>query len=146
MFRSMTAQQMVTISTASANVLTAPFVVLGRLGLARGHGGDRWAAAWGLPAHLPWSAVATGFHSLTPIYALGPYAVSSNGRRGDPSDRLRPRGRPGATPYAELHARLKAGDLRYDFMVQFYRDPVKTPIDGALSWSERDAPLSGWAS
>ena len=135
------AQQMVTISTASGNVLTAPFVILHKLGLAHGLQVIGWTVAWSLPRIVLKSAVVLDFHSLTPI-TLGPYAVKFKWvSRQD----KRPLPTPGASWLnylrAELHARLRAGDLRYDFMAQFYRDPLKTPIDGALAWGEQDAPF-----
>ncbi len=135
------ARQMVAISTASANMLTAPFAILRQLGLAHGLQVIGWAVAWSLPRIFLKSVAVIDFYSLAPI-TLGPYAakfkwVSRQDRRPLPT--------PGASwrnaLRAELHARLKAGDLRYDFMAQFYRDPIKTPIDGAPLWSERDAPF-----
>ena len=135
------AEQMVTISTASANFFTAPFVVVSRLGLAHGLQVIGWAIAWSLPRIFLKSAVVIDFYSLAPI-TLGPYAIKFKWvSRQD----KQPLPTPGASwrnhLRAELHARLRAGDLRYDFMAQFYRDPAKTPIDGAPLWSEQDAPF-----
>ncbi len=51
----------------------------------------------------------------------------------------------GASPHylgEDLSARLREGPLSYDFKVQFYRDPVKTPIeDASVEWLESDAPF-----
>jgi hypothetical protein len=42
---------------------------------------------------------------------------------------------------AELISRLREGDVTYDFKVQRYVDPAKTPIeDAAVEWKEEDAP------
>ncbi len=41
----------------------------------------------------------------------------------------------------ELAARLEAGPVSYDFRVQFFVDPVRTPIeDASVEWKESDAP------
>ena len=42
----------------------------------------------------------------------------------------------------DLAARLKRAPIVYDFAVQLYRDPVRTPIeDGSVEWLEADAPF-----
>lgn len=35
---------------------------------------------------------------------------------------------------------LAEGALRFDFMVQFFIDAARTPIDGAYAWIEADTP------
>jgi hypothetical protein len=135
------ARQMVVISTATGNPLTAPFKVFSELGLSRGLTVLGWFAAWA-PARITLRSVAAvDFHSLAPI-ALGPYAVKFKWvSRQDP----RPVPSPGASwrnyLRAELQARLRTQDLHYDFLAQFYRDPERTPLDGALAWRDADAPF-----
>src|SRR6185436_3015319 len=42
----------------------------------------------------------------------------------------------------ELADRLRRGAVTYDFQIQFYRDPRKTPIeDASVEWKEEDAPF-----
>lgn len=135
------ARQMVVISTATGNVVTAPFKVLRELGVVRGLKVFGWFAAWAVPRIALRSVAVVDFHSLAPI-TLGPYAVKFKWvSKQDP----RPVPAPGASwrnhLRAELHARLRVGGLRYDFMAQFYRDPRSTPIEGALAWDERAAPF-----
>src|SRR5262249_24725549 len=119
----------------------APFRVFGELGLTRGLMVLAWFAGWAIPRVLLRSVAAVDFHSLAPI-TFGPYVAKFKWvSRQDP----RPVPAPGASwrnyLRAELHVRLGVGQLRYDFMAQFYRDPLKTPIDGALPWDEQDAPF-----
>ena len=33
------------------------------------------------------------------------------------------------------------GEVRFDFLVQFFVDPARTPIDGAYAWPEAVAPM-----
>jgi hypothetical protein len=41
----------------------------------------------------------------------------------------------------DLAAALTKGEVAYDFQLQFYVDPAKTPIeDASVRWSEADAP------
>lgn len=134
------AREMVVISTATANVLTAPFQVFSELGLARGLEVLGWFAAWALPRVALNSVAGVDFHSLAPI-ALGPYAVKFKwaARQGGP-----PASADGGwrNPLrAELAARLRGGELRWDFLAQFWRDPTTTPLDGARAWREADAPF-----
>jgi hypothetical protein len=135
------AQQLLIISTAPANPLTAPFKLLSALGLAHTLRVVTWGLGWALPRIVLRSAVTFDFYSITPI-SLGPHAVKF--RWASRQDK-RPLPTPGASWLnylrEELRARLAQGELRYDFQVQFYVDPIKTPIDGAALWSEADAPF-----
>lgn len=89
------------------------------------------------------SLATTAYFSALPIklgphaihYALAPQAraVSPNGDGGrKPPDYLAD----------ELAQRLREGAVEYDFRVQFYVDPVRTPIeDASVEWRESDAPF-----
>lgn len=58
-----------------------------------------------------------------------------------PSDESRAEGGPDRYGH-DLRARLLCGALVYDFRVQLYVDPIKTPIeDTSVLWSEADAPF-----
>ena len=133
------ARQLVVMSTATGNLLTGAFQVLGRLGLADGMRVIAWGLGWGLKRPFLRSALSLDFHGLAPI-TLGPHAVkfkwaSRQGPARAPAWFRRNHLR------EDLHARLRAGDLRYDFLVQFYVDERRTPIDGAYAWREDDAPF-----
>lgn len=81
------------------------------------------------------------FYSALPIQ-LGPYAVRYSVR---PHASVSPptQGASSADYLAEdLASRLEQGALAYDFMLQFYCDPERTPIeDASVPWREEDAPL-----
>jgi hypothetical protein len=112
--------------------------VLGHFGLRRGLGVVRRLLKG---ISVPVSSLATErFYSALPIrfgayavrYALGPQA------QAEPSAA---RGRAPDSLGDELCDRLRRGPLVWDFRVQFYCDPVRTPIeDASADWSEADAP------
>ena len=85
------------------------------------------------------SMATTRFWSRAP-YAFGPYAVKFS---FDPPTAVEP-GRWGAGDgylREDLINRLKVGDVAYDFRIQVYVDPKRTPIeDGVVEWLESDAP------
>jgi hypothetical protein len=133
------AGQLLVMSTSAANVLTAPLVLVRGLGLARTLTVMLWTLRW-TPRRLLLRSVTTeDFYSEVPI-TLGPHAVKFKWR-----SRQQPAAARGGSWRNwfrdELRQRLAGGDLRYDFLVQFYVDPVKTPIDGAAEWKPADAPL-----
>jgi deferrochelatase/peroxidase EfeB len=128
-----TPEQLMLISTAPANPLTAPFRIVAGLGLAHAARVVWWALKWAL-RRIPLGSVTTeDFYSAVPI-TIGPHAVKF---KWESRQTALPRP-PGASwlNYLrdDLRRRLLAGDLRFDFMVQFYVDPVRTPIDGAYAW------------
>jgi deferrochelatase/peroxidase EfeB len=130
------AAQLVTISTATGNFLTAPFKLLQGLGLAHAWQVVVWGTRWAL-RRIPLRSVTTeDYHSAVPI-SIGPHAVKFKFR----SRQIREPKPRGASWFNylrdDLRQRLAAGDLHFDFMVQFYADPVRTPIEGAYAW---DAP------
>lgn len=127
---------------ALIRVATAPLTGLPRLfrqlGLRRLLGLLRRAAKTLAPID---SLATTRFYSALPIQ-FGPYAVHYALRPHalpDPSDC------PGRNPdylADELAARLRKAPVSFDFQVQFYVDPVKTPIeDASVEWREEDAPF-----
>ncbi len=138
-------EQLFVISTASTRLLSAPFKIVAGLGLGRA----LRVAWWGLG--LAWrrlwtnSVVTETYFSNVPI-TIGPHAVKFA---------WQPRSAKVAGPLAlflgrnylrrDLARRLGAGDVLFDFLVQFYVDAVKTPIDGAAEWSGNDAPYVKFA-
>lgn len=80
------------------------------------------------------------YFSALPI-KYGPYAVHYGVK---PSVTPSPSTQSGSADFLneDLRARLKQGPLRFDFMVQFYKDRETTPIeDGSVEWKESDAPF-----
>jgi hypothetical protein len=86
------------------------------------------------------SLAVNDFWSTLPI-AFGPYAVKYRfvAKNGDPADidtssddYLR----------AELTERLRQGPVSWDMYVQFYTDPVYTPIeDAGVEWLPKHSPF-----
>jgi deferrochelatase/peroxidase EfeB len=135
-----TPAQLMIISTAPANFLTAPFKLLQGIGFAHSVKVVAWALRWSLRRILLRSVTTENFYSTVPI-TIGPNAVKFTWQ-----SQQKPAPRPPRATWCnylrdDLRARLSAGDLRFDFFVQFYVDPVRTPIDGAYAWNVADAPL-----
>ena len=133
------ARQLMIISTSSADVFTAPFKLIGGLGLWHGLRVIGWTLGWTL-RRLPLRSVATeDFHSAVPI-AIGPTAVKFRWR----SRQVKAQPPRGASDdnylRDDLKKRLAEGALLFDFEVQFYVDPATTPIEGAYAWKPEDAP------
>jgi hypothetical protein len=84
---------------------------------------------------------ATRYFSTLPIQ-FGPYAVHYALTPHEAADGA-PRAAPGPEYLAEeLGAKLRTGPVTYDFQVQFYVDPVKTPIeDASVEWTAANAPF-----
>lgn len=88
----------------------------------------------------PFSGFATErFYSAAPI-ACGPYAVRVRlvpERAADAGN-----GAGAADWAADMRAQLGRGPVAYALQLQFFTDERKTPIeDGAVEWSEADAPF-----
>lgn len=87
------------------------------------------------------SLATTRFYSALPIrfgdyavhYALRPHTLPEPGDcRGRGPDYLA----------EDLAERLREGPVSYDFQIQFYADPVHTPIeDASVEWQEESAPF-----
>jgi len=78
-----------------------------------------------------WSRAPFAFGAVAVKFMLDPLAVAVGGT-GDRPASLR----------AELVARLRAGDVEFDFKVQRYIDAARTPIeDATIEWKEEDAPF-----
>jgi hypothetical protein len=131
------AAQFMTFALAMTNPATAIFKLVGGLGLARTARLFRNLAA---TFKVPINSVATQrFWSAAPIqwgqyaahYALAPTSPSPEAHSAS-ENRLG----------NDLANRLRGAPLVYDFMVQFYVDDVKTPIeDASVEWKEEDAPF-----
>jgi hypothetical protein len=131
--------QLMIISTSAANVLTAPFKLVQGLGLSHALRVMLWSLCWSL-RRLPLRSVSTeDFFSAVPI-TIGPHAVKFTWKSRQ-TKAPRP---PDATwrNYLrdDLRRRLANGELRWDFVAQFFVDDAKTPLDGAYAWDTRNAP------
>ena len=88
------------------------------------------------------NSVATEHYSGTAPIKFGPYAVKYTVR---PAPDTEPPARRERTPdflREELAERLRKGDLLFDFVVQFYVDDERTPIeDTSVRWKPEDAPF-----
>lgn len=131
-------QDMVTLSLATGNFLTAPFVVLKGLGLRKTIKALAWLLSW-LPKRLFLTdPLDIAYAGIAPI-SIGAVPIKFHWR-----PQVVGSARPAAGPdkfRAGIAARLAAGEVRFDFLVQFWRDPQRTPIDGAYAWPEAVAPL-----
>lgn len=132
------ADQFVVISLASRSLLTAPIALVRGLGLRH----TAQLARYGLKHFLRWprSLALESYWSNVPIQ-LGPHAVKF---KWQPAQQTRPLSRLFfSRNYLrdELRHRLRQGDIRFDFMAQFYVDAEKTPIEGAFEWKLADAPF-----
>jgi Dyp-type peroxidase family len=131
-------EDMVTISLATGNFLTAPFVVLKGLGLRKTIKVFGWLLSW-LPKRLllrnPLDMAYAGIAPIsigeTPIKFHWRPQVVGGGPLSSGPDKFR----------QAIAAQLAKGEVRFDFLVQFFVDPVRTPIDGAYAWPETVAPL-----
>jgi hypothetical protein len=125
------------ISTAaSVSPLTAIVPIMKQMGII---GGIR-IVLWGLRLVPPIRSVASlAYFSNLPM-TIGPLAAKF---AWVPRERARFRFPSLKRDYlrAELARRLSRGDIKYDFMVQFYTDDKRTPIErGAYAWKTSDAP------
>jgi hypothetical protein len=86
------------------------------------------------------SLASTRFYSAVPIqwgdyaakYSLVPHPTNGGGARKHGRDYLAD----------DLAERLAAAPIGFDFAVQLYRDPRRTPIeDASVEWREEDAPF-----
>jgi deferrochelatase/peroxidase EfeB len=127
--------QLMVISTAPANILTAPFKLVQGIGLMHSVQVVVWAVKWSL-RRIPLRSVTTeDFYSAVPI-TIGPSAVKFKWQ-----SQQKPAPKPQGATWCnylrdDLRQRLKEGDLRFDFLAQFYVDPESTPIDGARAWTD----------
>jgi len=132
------AVELMVMSMAAATPLAAPFKMARRLGVARAMQSLLWTLHW-LPRRLLLRSIAEeGFHSLTPM-TIGPHAVKFMWCPRSPATEA-PRSWHRNHLRDELKQRLTRGAIRYDFLVQFYADDHKTPIDGTFAWRPEDAP------
>jgi hypothetical protein len=135
------ARELSIMSMSAANVLLAPLTLIRGLGAARALRIMLWTLRW-TPRRLLLRSVATeDFYSLSPI-TIGPHAVKFTWQSRQRTAAKRTSGE-SCRNYLrdELKQRLAESDIRYDFLVQFYVDPEKTPIDGAYEWKPDDAPF-----
>ncbi len=93
----------------------------------------RLAASSKVPAQ---SFAAGSFYSAAPV-KYGPYAARFSLRAHAPSDAAF-----SPTDFAvDMANRLRAGDVSYDFMVQFFVDEKRSPIeDASVDWAESISP------
>jgi hypothetical protein len=87
------------------------------------------------------SVVTEEYSSTAPI-KLGPYAVKFTVRPAEGTAATTDRPLTENFLREELADRLRKGDVVLDFLVQFYVDETRTPIeDTSIPWKPEDAPL-----
>ena len=87
-------------------------------------------------------SMATEHYSGTAPIKLGPYAVKYTVRPAEGTEPPARRRRTENFLRAELADRLRKGDLMFDFVVQFYVDDERTPIeDTSVPWKPQNAPF-----
>jgi hypothetical protein len=87
-------------------------------------------------------SVATEHYSGTAPIKLGPYAVKFTVRPAEGTEPPARRRRTDNFLREELADRLRKGDLLFDFVVQFYVDDERTPIeDTSVRWKPENAPF-----
>ncbi|HEX8162361.1 MAG TPA: hypothetical protein VF538_10840 [Pyrinomonadaceae bacterium] len=87
-------------------------------------------------------SMATEHYAGTAPIKLGPYAVKFTVRPAEGTPE--PQSRPLTDDFLreELADRLRAGDLMFDFLLQFYVDDEHTPIeDTSVEWEPEHAPF-----
>ncbi len=130
-------EDMVTISLATGNFLTAPFLILKKLGLRKSIRVLGWALSW-LPGRLLLrNPLDIAYAGIAPI-SIGELPIKFHWRPQVIDNRP-----PASGPdkFREtIAARLAADEVRFDFLAQFFVDPQRTPIDGAFAWPEAVAP------
>jgi len=125
---------------AAKNKLTLPITLARELGVAESARLLKAFASTVLFSKVR-SMATEQFSSTAPI-KLGPYAIKFTVR---PHDGTPP---PSARPktdnflHDELADRLRAGDVTLDFLIQFYVDDARTPIeDTSVAWKPEVAPF-----
>ena len=134
-----TADEFVRFLVAARNpALALPRVIAG-FGFGRGLGLLKRLLA-GLKLPIP-SVATTRYYSALPL-RWGAYAVHCALWPAESSPADAKNGRSPEFLREELAARLREGEVAYDFRVQFFCDEAKTPIeDASVEWSEADAPF-----
>jgi Dyp-type peroxidase family len=131
-------QDLVTVSLATGNFLTAPLVVLKGLGWRKTGKVLVWLLSW-LPRRLFLrNPLHIAYSGIAPI-SIGELPIKFHWRPRDVGA-----GPPSSGPNKfrqAIAARLAMGEVRFDFLVQFFVDPARTPIDGAYAWPEAVAPM-----
>lgn len=132
------AGDLMVISMATKNFITAPFMLLKGLGLWHGTQVILWTLGWSLKRLFLRSAVTPDFFGVAPI-ALGNSPVKF---RWSPQSRAPGSWLGGFKSFLrrDLKRRLSEDELRFDLSVQFYVDNQTTPIDGGWPWPEHLTP------
>lgn len=87
-------------------------------------------------------SMATEEYGGTAPIRFGPYAAKFTVRPADGTAEPRPRARTADFLREELEERLREGDLRFDFVAQFFVDEARTPIeDTSVAWDPAVAPF-----
>jgi hypothetical protein len=135
------ASQFIVISLSAANLFTAPFRIIGGLGLGHGLQVLLWTLGWSLRRFGIRSVAAQTYSGILPI-SIGPNAVKFTWQPQQTSTGpSRVAGWRRNYLREEFKRRLRTGNVGFDFMVQFYVDPHQTPLDGAMPWDTREAPF-----
>jgi hypothetical protein len=135
------AGELMIMSMSAANLLSAPLILVQALGPAKALRVMLWTLRW-MPHRLLLRSLATEhFYSLSPI-TIGPHAVKFKWQPRQPAAATQSRGASWRNYLRDdLRQRLAESDIGYDFLVQFYLDPERTPIDGSFAWKPEDTPF-----
>jgi hypothetical protein len=134
------ARQFIAFIRASRNLFTLPFTLASAVGfpeLVR-----ILKAFAGTVLFTQVRSLITERYSSTAPIKMGPYAVKFTVRPSDGTEATASRPLTSNFLRDELADRLRKGDLVLDFLVQFYVDDTRTPIeDTSAPWEPDDAPL-----
>ena len=134
------ARQFIAFIRAARNPFTLPFALASAVGFSES---IRILKAFVSTVYVSRvrSLVTEQFFSTAPI-KFGPCAVKFAVRPADGTEEATSRPLTADFLRDELADRLRKGDVLYDFLVQFYVDDKRTPIeDTSILWEPRDAPF-----
>jgi len=128
------------VEAQQQNALTLPFTLARRVGFGEAR---RILVAFVRTVVLSRvSSMATEHYAGTAPIKMGPYAVKFMVRPPEGTEQPAPRRRTPDFLRDELADRLRKGDVLFDFVVQFYVDDKRTPIeDTAVRWEPEIAPF-----
>jgi hypothetical protein len=134
------ARQFIAFIRASRNRYTLPFTLAHAVGFLESLRILKALISTVLVSRV--RSVATEQFSSTAPLKLGPYAVKFTVRPAAGTEATASRPLTSNFLRDELADRLRKGDLVLDFLVQFYLDDTRTPIeDTSIPWQPDDTPL-----
>jgi len=136
------ARQFIAFIRASRNPFTLPFALARAVGVLESLRILKALVSTVLLSRV--RSMAMEHYSGTAPIKFGPYAVKFTVRptKGTEATTSRPPRNGVNFLRDELADRLRKGDLVFDFLVQFYLDDTRTPIeDTSIPWKPEDAPF-----